>query len=38
MKRWLLAGTLALAASGQAVASDLPPPPSAPPRAALTRL
>jgi len=34
MKRWLLAGTLALAASGQAVASDLPPPPtSAPPRA-----
>ena len=33
MKRWLLAGTLALAASGQAVASDLPPPASAPPRA-----
>jgi len=30
MKRWLLAGTLALAASGQAVASDLPPPASAP--------
>ena len=33
MKRWLLAGTLALAASGQHVASDLPPPASAPPRA-----
>ena len=27
MKRWLLAGTLALAAGGQGLASDLPPPP-----------
>src|SRR5690349_19729415 len=26
MKRWLLAGTLALAAGGQGLASDLPPP------------
>jgi outer membrane immunogenic protein len=36
MRRWLLAGTLALAAGGQAFASDLPPPaasPPAPPRA-----
>jgi opacity protein-like surface antigen len=31
MKCWLLAGTLALAAGGQALASDLPPPASAPP-------
>jgi len=31
MKRWLLAGTLALAAGGQALASDLPPPAAAPP-------
>jgi hypothetical protein len=35
MKRWLLAGTLALAAGGQGLASDLPPPaaPPPPPRA-----
>jgi outer membrane immunogenic protein len=31
MKRWLLAGTLALTAGGQGFASDLPPPASAPP-------
>lgn len=31
MKRWLLAGTLALAAGGQALASDLPPPAGVPP-------
>jgi outer membrane immunogenic protein len=33
MKRWLLAGTVALAAGSQALASDLPPPAAAPPRA-----
>ena len=31
MKRWLLAGTLALAAGGQGLASDLPPPAAPPP-------
>ena len=30
MKRWLLAGTLALAAGGQGLTSDPPPPPRAP--------
>ena len=31
MKRWLLAGALAYAAAGQALASDLPPPAVPPP-------
>jgi opacity protein-like surface antigen len=31
MKRWLLAGALAYAMAGQALASDLPPPAAAPP-------
>src|SRR5437660_6778018 len=33
MKRWVLAGALAFAAAGHTLASDLPPPPPAAPRA-----
>jgi outer membrane immunogenic protein len=36
MKRILIAGALALAAGGQALAADLPPPPAPPPRAPAT--
>ena len=36
MKRILIAGALALAAGGQALAADLPPAPPPPPRAPAT--